>query len=149
MTELAVEIVGRDLPGLTCGVPGEPGHSTNIHVGIQRGKEPIDFFPGDAAEARWRFTAAVRETKAGVELAGPYIQGRIGDRFVYLSWVEVADGFATMFRRAKLMLAPAAPAIAAAVAEGKTLRGELGLTDAKGNPTCASVRPPAITWSAG
>jgi Family of unknown function (DUF5990) len=29
------------------------------------------------------------------------------------------------------------------------LVGRLGLTDPKGNPTCAAVRPPAIPWSAG
>jgi hypothetical protein len=28
------------------------------------------------------------------------------------------------------------------------LVGRLGLTDAKGNPLCAAVRPPVIEWSA-
>jgi hypothetical protein len=28
------------------------------------------------------------------------------------------------------------------------LVGRLGLTDAKGNPVCASIRPPLIEWSA-
>jgi len=26
--------------------------------------------------------------------------------------------------------------------------GRLGLTDPKGNPTCAAVRPPLIEWTA-
>jgi hypothetical protein len=145
--ELAVEIVGTELPGRRCGVDAGV-HYGNIHVGIQRGKEPIDYVAGDAAEARWRFGATVKEAKTGLDLSGPYIQGRPGDRFIYLSWLEVSDGFAEMFRRAKLMLTPAGPAITQAVAEGKALRGELGLTDAKGNPRCAAVRPPVITWSA-
>jgi hypothetical protein len=34
-----------------------------------------------------------------------------------------------------------------ALARG-VLVGRLGLTDAKGNPTCAAVRPPVITWTA-
>jgi Family of unknown function (DUF5990) len=29
------------------------------------------------------------------------------------------------------------------------LVGRVGLTDPKGNPVCASVRPPLIEWSAG
>jgi hypothetical protein len=28
------------------------------------------------------------------------------------------------------------------------LVGRLGLTDARGNPLCAAVRPPVIEWSA-
>jgi hypothetical protein len=28
------------------------------------------------------------------------------------------------------------------------MTGVLGLTDRKGQPLCASVRPPVITWSA-
>jgi hypothetical protein len=29
------------------------------------------------------------------------------------------------------------------------LTGRLALTDSKGNPICAAVRPPAIQWLAG
>jgi hypothetical protein len=29
------------------------------------------------------------------------------------------------------------------------LIGRLGLTDPKGNPTCAAVRPPLIAWTSG
>ena len=32
---------------------------------------------------------------------------------------------------------------------GGVLVGRLGLTDAKGNPTCTAGRPPTIEWSAG
>jgi hypothetical protein len=144
MTELTVEIIGRRLPGLVCGAK-DGNRFANVHVGIQRGKEPIDYFPGDADEARWRFTA---EVKKGNDLGGPYVQGRPGDRFIYLSWLQVSDGFAEMFRRAKLMLTPAGPAIAEAVAGGKVLRAELPLTAGDGSPLCASLRPPTITWSA-
>jgi hypothetical protein len=53
-----------------------------------------------------------------------------------------------MFRRAKLLLDAEPPAVLRdAVAHG-VLVGRLGLTDAKGHPTCASVRPPRIVWSA-
>jgi hypothetical protein len=53
-----------------------------------------------------------------------------------------------MFRRAKLQLdAIPADVIAQAGADGEIV-GRLGLTDSKGQPLCASVRPPLITWSA-
>ncbi len=38
-------------------------------------------------------------------------------------------------------------AMVAAQASG-LLIGRLGLTDHKGNPTCAAVRPPLIEWTA-
>jgi hypothetical protein len=53
-----------------------------------------------------------------------------------------------MFRRAKLMLdAIPAEVLTAAAREGQ-LVGRLGLTDACGNPRCARVEPPNITWTA-
>ena len=53
-----------------------------------------------------------------------------------------------MFRRAKIWLdAVPVPTLRRAVTVGG-LVGRLGLTDAKGHPLCASVRPPLIEWSA-
>ncbi|MFZ5475734.1 MAG: DUF5990 family protein [Myxococcota bacterium] len=54
-----------------------------------------------------------------------------------------------VFWRAKLRLdAVPADVLAEALRTG-VLAGELDLTDAEGMPLCASVRPPAIRWSAG
>jgi hypothetical protein len=88
-------------------------------------------------------------TPAGRDLKGPYIQGPPGARFVYLSWgqVDQPESF-VMFRRAKLMFDAIGPDVLEAAARSGLLVGRLGLTDAKGNPLCASVRPPVITWSA-
>jgi hypothetical protein len=83
-------------------------------------------------------------------VSGPYVEGRPGGRFVYLSWGAVSDGGAfAMFRRAKLMLDAVPPDVLAAAVERGSLVGRLGLTDAKGNPLCAAVRPPLIAWAAG
>jgi hypothetical protein len=49
-----------------------------------------------------------------------------------------------MFRRAKLMLADVPPDVLDAAATSGTLVGTLGLTDAKGHPLCARVKPPMI-----
>lgn len=74
---------------------------------------------------------------------------RTGGRFVYLSWGTVdANGVFTMFRRAKLWLDGVAADILDEAVRGGLLVGRLGLTDDRGEPLCASVRPPLIAWSA-
>jgi hypothetical protein len=137
-----IVVQGRDLPGRRFAEHG------NVHVGVQRRRDVTELVPGDAGRARWELVVDLTDTG---DFKGPHVQGRRGDRFVYLSWTDVApDGTATMFRRAKLMLgAVPADVLAAATRPGWSLLGELPLTDAKGGPVCAAVRPPAIAWSAG
>jgi hypothetical protein len=92
---------------------------------------------------------AIRSAK-GIDVQGPYIQGPPGARFIYLSWGTVDEaGTFTLFRRAKLWLDAIPPAVLERAADGGLLTGRLGLTDQKGNPLCAAVRPPLIEWSAG
>lgn len=84
-----------------------------------------------------------------MDLKGPYIQGAPGGRFVYLSWGTVAeDGAFTLFRRAKLCLDAVPGSVIDSAGELGLLVGCLGLTDRRGHPLCASVRPPLIEWSA-
>ncbi len=119
---MRVRIVGTDMPR----IPG-------ITVGVQRGRETVAAVGSDADGAVFEFEVDVR---AG-DFRGPYVHGRPGARFLYLVWEREGVGF----RRCKLGLAPelaAAPALTAT----------LSLTDAKGGPVCASVRPPQVTWSA-
>jgi Family of unknown function (DUF5990) len=54
----------------------------------------------------------------------------------------------TLFRRAKLMLEDLPHLVLDSAAKSGLLVGSLGLTDAKGNPLCARVRPPQISWTA-
>lgn len=145
---MQIRIVGTDLPGRACGpddnFPGYP----NIHVGVQF-KSPrtelLDCRPADATTATWTLNCSVH----GTDIRGPQIQGRPGDRFIYLSWGNVDDdGSFTMFRRAKLMLAEVPADVLAAATESGTLVGRLSLTDAKGQPLCARVVPPRIGWTA-
>ncbi len=142
-----VVIEGVNLPGRRCAV-GE-GYD-NVHVGVQFRKEVVDLHPGDAASASWSFEVDARDVPDGIDFYGPHVQGRRGERFVYLSWGTVdADGVFTMFRRAKLMLSAVDPVVIAA-ARGAEARlvGRLGLTGGDGGPRCAAVRPPGIDWSA-
>ncbi|HJV08619.1 MAG TPA: DUF5990 family protein, partial [Acidimicrobiales bacterium] len=96
MSSLLVRIEGVNLPGRNWG-PYE-----NVHVGVQRKAEPVDLVPGDATQATWELAI---ETDGG-DFRGPHVQGKRGERFLYLTWGAVgAGGTFTMFRRAKLMLA--------------------------------------------
>ncbi|WP_030462781.1 DUF5990 family protein [Kitasatospora sp. NRRL B-11411] len=148
---MQIRIDAFDLPGRTCGAsPDFPGY-TNIHVAVQRKDrrdELLDPQPGDAATATWTLDCTATPTPAGTDLKGPYIQGRPGGRFVYLSWGSVDEaGTFILFRRAKLMLDAIDPATVDAAVRSGALVGRLRLTDAKGHPLCAAVRPPLIEWS--
>ena len=145
-----VRIEGFALPGRSC-APDRAGQSyENVHVGIQRRREVVELVAGDAEAAVWSFEATAKIVGGGVtDFGGPFVQGRPGERFVYLSWgtVDAAGGF-HMFRRAKLHFADADPDTLRSVVEGDgTLVGRLGLTDRCGDPRCARVRPPDIVWT--
>jgi len=132
-------IVGTDLPGLTCGPsPDRPDGYRGIHVGVQQGREVIDLVAGDAPEAVFDFDVVVRAGR----FSGPFVHGRDGQRFVYLSWGELEGDEFRMFRRAKLHL----DAIDPAEVEGRVVECVLSLRDAKGHPLCASVRLPRTAW---
>jgi len=120
-------IRGHQLPGRTCG-----GHA-NVHVGLQLKTEPVGLVPADAATAEW---VAEIQTVDG-DFRGPAVQGRKGDRFVYLTWGTVDGDRFTMFRRAKLMLAD--------LPDADEVTVDIALTDEHGMPRCARLRPPAIS----
>ncbi|MDG4860945.1 DUF5990 family protein [Streptomyces sp. T-3] len=139
MTNLSIRIVGHHLPGRDC------GEFQDIHVAVQRGRDPEGEVPGDAPEAVWEFTVERVESPAR-DFKGPHVQGRKGERFLYLTWGEHPPGKEfTMFRRAKLFLDD----IPDEVAAGGTAVLELGLTDSHGMPLCAALRPPRFTWRKG
>lgn len=100
----------------------------------------VDEHPADGTKIRWLLEVRLVE---GPDLRGPYVHGRRGARFLYLSWVHAPGG---MFRRAKLVLDSVPGDLLAAGGPG--LRGRVGLTMSDGSPLCAAVRPPQISWSA-
>jgi hypothetical protein len=111
--------------------------------------ELLNIVRGDADVASWVLDCTSSVTDSGIDLRGPYIQGPPGGRFIYLNWctLDGAEQF-RLFRRAKLLFSAIAPDVLAAAVASGTLVGRLGLRDARGNPVCASVRPPQIDWSA-
>ncbi|MFJ8856897.1 DUF5990 family protein [Streptomyces sp. NPDC102451] len=149
---MQIHIEASELPGRTCGPGTDFAGFENIHVGVQRKDRPgelLNLHPGDAAHASWTLDCTAAPTPEGVEVSGPYVQNRLGGRFVYLSWGTVdASGAFTMFRRAKLMMRDVDPEVLEAASRTGHLTARLRLTDDKGQPRCARVRPPDITWSA-
>lgn len=123
-------------------------------MAVQRRNKPSELLGlvrGDVSDVTWDLECKVAEKPdGGVEFTGPYIQGGPGRRFIYLSWGVVEDdGTFTMFRRAKLMLDAVPVDVARQALDSGVLIGSLGLTDDRGNPLCAGVRPSAIEWIAG
>jgi hypothetical protein len=139
---MRIRIVGSTLPGRNCA-----GY-TDIEVGVQVRTDVVDLFPGDASGASWEVEVSATLRDGRWIVRGPAIHGRGDERFLYLSWQGRQDGVVAMFRRAKLQLDAVPPEVLAAASAG-TLVGALSLTDARGHPICASVRPPRIAWSAG
>ena len=147
-----MRITGYDLPGIVRhpATIVSPVHSTGpVHVGIQRGQEVVDRVRGDAPEAVFTFEVEVKPAKdGGLDFRGPYVHGKAGDRFLYLSWGSLqTNGMLDMFRRAKLKFDTIDPAdIQRAVDTGALLEGRLPMTDKWGCPVCATVRPPVLQW---
>jgi hypothetical protein len=98
MQRLSLTIVGRALPGRSCG----PHRA--VKVALQVGEEHVGAVDGDADEAK--FTAEVTLKDDG-DMTGKAVHGRRGERFLYLAWLEHGD---KRFRRAKLQLDGIPPA---------------------------------------
>ena len=130
---MRIRIQGHTLPGRN------PGEHRDVQVGIQVRREPVGVVPADVEQATWEVEVTESYGSDARDFHGPAVQGKHGERFIYLTWLEAPD--ATMFRRAKLMLngAPEADLVTARV----------NLTDDHGLPRCARLRSPAVEWSVG
>jgi hypothetical protein len=129
-----------------------PGGYRNVHVGVQRRNrrdELLGLVAGDAPDANWALDCEARPSGGGFDVKGPYIQGPAGKRFIYLSWGTLDGTDFRLFRRAKLWLDVVPMDVFEGALESGALVGRLGLTDRKGHPLCAAVKPPVIEWSVG
>jgi len=118
-------------------------------VGAQRGRVVEAPRPVTGSSMVFDLSLDVVVTPNGLDLRGPWVQGRRGERFLYLCWGHGgrdADDF-DMFRRAKLMLGVLDPAEMLDASDDDVLVGRLSLVDPEGGPVCAAVRPPAIRWT--
>ena len=139
---MRVTIRGRDLPGRRFVSDGE--QREHVHVGTQVGREPTDLVPADASAAEW----VVEVDRVDGDWRGKAVQGKRGERFLYLTWGDLPPGgeFA-MFRRAKLVLDRIDPGLVRRAEAQGELVADVVLTDQHGCPTCARVDPPMLEWS--
>ena len=146
---MRIVIEGHDLPGATFVSDGTP--LRNVHVAVQVGSQPVGLVRGDADRAHWEVDVRAVSADGGVDLRGPAVHGKRGERFFYLTWGDVgADNSFTMFRRAKLMVGDIdSDLLAAAARDDGRLVATVSLTDELGCPRCARVRPPVISWRSG
>jgi hypothetical protein len=142
-----VAITGVNLPGRVFCRP-DGSSMDNVHVGVQVRRDPAELIRADASEARWEVEVEVVRKDGRLDFRGPAVQGKRGERFIYLTWGNVGPaGEFEMFRRAKLMLHRVdVQLVESAVNKGR-LVAEVDLTGGDGGPRCARVDPPAITWS--
>jgi hypothetical protein len=165
---MKVVIEGTELPGLTCQPEPDGTVHRNIHValattakGIAEGQPWLNVplkpglaaepFPGDAKQTRWELTVTVRgSADDGYDFTGPSVGGDRTDRHLGLVWGDVpGDGTLQLFRGAKLRLVDVpTDLITDAMRPGRRLVARVRLTDERGNPVCARLRPSHLTWSA-
>ena len=159
---MTVVIEGSELPGRACRPePDGQGHQ-DIYVALGGRSEDrpaltmsnktgmaIEPVPGDAPAARWEMPVTVRRDEDGFDFGGPFVRGVRDDRHLGLIWGDRQGGDTLqVFRGAKLRLVDVDPGlIEQALRPGHTLIARIRLTDARGNPICARVHPPYLTWS--
>ena len=142
-----IRIEGHDLPGRPGAPQAEQLRLGGVQVGVQRGKEVVDPVPVSEDRAVWDLEVEAREVEGSLDVGGPWVHGRPGARFLYLSWGAAGDAGFAMFRRAKLLFADIpGPLMWAAFGGAGVLVARLGLTEPDGGPRCARVRPPDLTW---
>jgi hypothetical protein len=143
-----IRIEGTDLPGRRGGAEADRLRRDHVHVGVQRRDEVVGLVPADAPSAEWRFEVTSREVDDLLDVGGPWVHGRPGARFLYLSWGAVSGPGFDRFSRAKLLFGDIPTGLLrAAHDDGRVLVGRLGLTGPDGAPRCARVRPPDIAWA--
>lgn len=142
-----ITIVGFNPPGCEFCRP-DGSMMTNVHVGVQQGREPTGLVRADTEPTRWEVDVDLVDHDGDLDFRGPAVQGKRGDRFVYLTWGELgASEDFEMFRRAKLMLNRIDGTIVEAARAADHMVARVDLTDGDGGPRCARVDPPAISWS--
>ncbi|QYG90997.1 monooxygenase [Iamia sp. SCSIO 61187] len=144
---MRITIIGVNAPGREFCRP-DGSVMTNVHVGVQLGQEPTNLVCADTDPATWKLDVDVADRDGDADFRGPAVQGRRGDRFVYLTWGELgSSGDFEMFRRAKLMLNRIDVTIVERARKAEHLVARVDLTGGDGGPRCARVDPPAIAWS--
>ena len=118
------------------------GHS-EIWLGIQEGKEVVQEvrLPADGVVFRADLRVA-EEPSPTPNFLGPYAHGSVQDRFLYLCWGRRYGGAWVGFRRAKIPLT----GLTWEMLQSGRLLARVRCTDAKGGPSCATLKADFVTW---
>ena len=144
--EIRIQIICQNLPG------SQFQGRTSVRLGIQKGTRIIDDVGAGATSATFLASLRVaRNPETGVlNFLGPYAQGTPQDRFIYLCWGERKDEDWDGFRRAKLPLRPLnSEVVEEALTNGQVITVVIDMTDGKGEPLCATMKPDRVAWRLG
>lgn len=127
--------------------PFGPEH--HIEFGLQAKGGEVDPVPATSTTT-FEFQIEVTSAAGGaVDFRGDFVNGRRGDRFVYLSWgaANETEPF-VMFARAKIKLSDIpAELLDTALGDGIVLECRLAATNEKGQPASGTIKPPALSWT--
>jgi uncharacterized protein DUF5990 len=141
--EIVIEIVCTDLPGEEW-----DGHS-GLYLGIQCDDQMIESASAGSKRVVFRPVLRARcNIDGSANFLGPFAHGPRTERFIYLVWLVVQRNVPVkMVGRIKLHLNHIQwRSVEKAAGETKPIRVTLALTNAKGKPVMASVRPDVAKW---
>ena len=129
---------------------GGPALAGCQRLGIQEGNEVVQDIPfAGETEIHFHFSfqAAVDAASGKVTSKGKVVQGPRSDPFIYICWGDRSEGKWVQYGRTKILLSGIPREhIQRALQEGSLLRARIRLTDPKGNPALATLKPDTIEW---
>ncbi|HZC26381.1 MAG TPA: DUF5990 family protein [Actinopolymorphaceae bacterium] len=141
MTELSIRILGRNMPSDWCRAHGLS------QVGVGHRRDVIDATSTQEPGAEFQVTVdVVRGADGELDFRGPYVQGRKGERFLYLTW---SGDSGAVGGRAKLQLLTIDKSLVETAMAGSGLVADVDLTNGKGGPAVATLREPTLRWRVG
>ena len=137
IVELSIECI--DLPA------HDWGEHSEIRLGIQCGKDVVQEvkLPIESVVFHAELRVGNEPSQGPPNFLGPYAQGTVDDRFIYLCWGRRLGGAWVGFRRAKLKLT----GLTWNNLQSNRLHAKVRCTDAKGGPICATLKSEFVTWS--
>lgn len=144
---MIVEIRGANPPGRRCNPAPEHGPYEDVNVGLGRYTDPVGLVPGDTEHPVWRIEVRVTR-RDGLDYSGPQVDGRRGNRHIYINWLNrELGGELRLFRRGKIMLDGLdADLVDRAESTDAALICTIKLTNDRGHPTTDFFRAHELGW---
>ena len=146
---MIVLIKGINPPGRYCNPAPEHGPHEDVHVGVGRYTDPLGLVPADSTDIEWRVPVRIVKKDAGLDFRGPQVDGKRGDRHIYLNWLNREPaGELRMFRRGKVMLEGLDPdLVERAESTGVAVSCTISLSNDRGLPTTMRFRAADLDWA--